>query len=127
MKGIELPISTLIIIIIALLLLLALLAFFWGVWNPGKGSINLETAKDNACNMLVGTSCNQNTWNVATRDFDANKNGNLNDAGGIAWNQNTDCGPLETTSGDNLAALCVCYYSFYNDNDCKQILCGCKT
>ena len=135
MKGMELPISTLIIIIIALLLFLALLAFFFGVWNPGRGSMNQESIKNNICQMLVSTGCSQNTWSIPIRDFDANKNNTLNDAGDVIstgpslasgpWLYTDNCGST-ARAGDNLAALCICYYNLQNDTDCKKILCGCK-
>jgi len=132
MKAMELPISTLIIIVIALLLFLALLAFYFGVWNPSRGSMDQESIKNNACQLLVSSNCAQNTWNIAIRDFDANKNNTLNDAGTIfpataagPWLYVTNCGP-SSQAGDNLAALCICYYNLQNDTDCKKILCGCK-
>jgi hypothetical protein len=136
MKAMELPISTLIVVIIAVLLFLALLALFNGVWNPNKGSMDRETAKNNACQMLVSMRCITMPENIAVHDFDANKNGNLNDPGiapGIngpePWNPlfagNPNCG-TGATSGDNLATLCLCYYNIPDNATCRQTLCGCK-
>lgn len=137
MKAMELPISTLIIVIIAVLLFLALLALFNGVWNPNKGSMDRETAKNNACQMLVSMSCITMPQNIVIHDFDANNNGIQNEIGGIfdpnndgIWVPNdaaprTNCGS-GATSGDNLATLCLCYYNIPDNVTCRQTLCGCR-
>jgi hypothetical protein len=85
--------------------------------------------------MLVSMSCGSGTWTVVVRDFDANKNETLNDLGDIfstgsslasgPWPYTDNCGP-SARAGDNLAALCTCYYNLQNDTDCKKILCGCR-
>jgi hypothetical protein len=105
-----------------------LIALLLGVWNPGKGSLSQENVKNNACQTLSGTSCTQSASSITIKDFDANKNGNENDAGGIGaepWTYAANCGPA-ATSGDNLATLCICYYNLNNDTMCKQTLCGCN-
>jgi hypothetical protein len=132
-KGVELPINVIVIVVICLVVLLAIIALFFGVWTPGKTSITLEAAKSNACQMLVSMSCNSYSQDISIRDFDANKNGNLSDAGNPSiiadtngnWNYNDNCGS-GVKSGDNLASLCICYYNRQNDNDCKN-LCGCTS
>jgi len=94
---------------------------------PMHSGLTLEYAKNNACSILMRDprGCNNvSTDSILVKDFDANKNGILNDAGGIAWNQNTDCGP-SATSGDNLATLCLCFYEAKTDSDCKTGVCGC--
>jgi len=126
MKAVELPINVMVIIVICVIVLLAIVALFFGVWNPGKGSITLEAAKNNACQMLVSMGCPSNPESISVRDFDANRNGMVNDAGGIAWNAGTDCGLSATTSGDNLASLCVCYYNLLDADSCRKTLCGCN-
>ncbi len=57
MKGIELPISTLVILVIALIVLVGIIAFFLGVWTPGTGGIQLEAIKSSACQRLISTGC----------------------------------------------------------------------
>jgi len=127
MKGVELPINVMVIIVICVIVLLAIVALFFGVWNPFKITTTLETAKNNACQMLVSIGCHH-PENIAVRDFDANKNGTVNDAGGIGsepWVYNDNC-PGTAGSGDNLATLCRCYYNIQSSTDCEK-LCGCGT
>ncbi len=124
MKGIELPINTLIIIVIALTILLALIALFYGVWTPGSSGLNLDATKNTACHMLVSTGCSDTTM-VYINNFDADKDGNLNE-------QNSNIGDCGLASaGDNLFMLCKCWYNVVgNDDDielaCKQNICNCK-
>lgn len=129
MKGIELPINTIVIVVICLTVLIAIITLFFRVWNPGKSSITLEVARSNACQMIVSVGCNLPVYSISIRDFDANKNEKLNDLGTIngnePWNTNTNCGP-SATSGDNLATLCLCYRNLQNDTDCKKNLCDCN-
>jgi len=128
MKGMELPINVMVIIVICVIVLLAIVALFFGVWNPGKGSITLETAKNNACQMLASMGCHQAPESIAVRDFDANRNGALNDQGGIGsepWVYNDNC-PGTAGSGDNLATLCLCYYNLLDADSCRKTLCGCN-
>ena len=130
MRGVELPINVIVIVVICMVVLLAIIALFFGVWNPGKTSITLEAAKTNACQMLVSMGCNQDTFSIAVRDFDANKNNAQVSGDNWDWNDAVmtpaqKCGTT-ATSQDNLAALCYCYYSRQNENDCKN-LCGCTS
>ena len=57
MKGIELPINTLIILVIALLILIAIIAFFLGVWGPGTSGVTLEATKTSACQRFISLDC----------------------------------------------------------------------
>jgi hypothetical protein len=126
MKGIELTINTIIILIICLVVFLAVLALLLGMWNPNKESLSLETVKDNACQTLSMMSCNQAPKDIFIRDFDANKNGNVNDlATSDSWTYNDNC-LSSAQNGDNLKSLCVCYYGLSSENDCKRNLCNCQ-
>ena len=122
MKGMELPISTIVIIIIVLVVLLAIIAFFFGVWNPGVGGISLEAAKNNACQMLISTGCNY-PKDIAIEGFDANRDGKLES--GRDWEFSTayTCGE---DGNDNLAALCDCWYNLLDSGTCKERLCNCE-
>jgi hypothetical protein len=121
MKGIELPINVLIIIVIVLIVLLAVIAFFFGTWNPGVIGVSLESAKNNACQMLISTGCG-NPANIVVNGFDANKDGEINP--GIGWVSGS-CGTT-STYGDNLAALCECHYYLPDVDDCAEQLCRCE-
>jgi hypothetical protein len=127
MKGMELPISTIVIIVIVLVVLLAVIAFFFGVWNPGVSGINLEGVKNNACQILVSTGC-VDTRLVLVNDFDADRDGTLGtDETGSGWTWGRSvCGGTVSTNGDNLAALCQCYYGILDEDSCKSQICNCR-
>jgi hypothetical protein len=127
MKGIELPINALIIIILALIVLLAILGLFYGVWPSSTKSVNIETAKNNACQILISMRCLVGPETIHISDFDADEDGVVGDPGG--WTQGTPCPTLATNGaiGDNLASLCACYYNTDNAQDCKTNVCGCST
>ena len=120
MKGMELPVNTLIILVIAIIVLIAIVAFFWGVYDPSKQGMNLETAKTNACMMLNNLGCGVDTSTIAISGFDANKNGVLGDLGAD--------GVCTQGGGDNLHMLCKCYYGISGNSeeeDCKTVICNC--
>jgi hypothetical protein len=117
----ELPVNTLIIVILAVIVLLGILALFSSVWNPSSTGLSLEAIKNNACQLLASMGCNGDTSSIAVNNFDANKD-NSNTATGVsAWG--TAC-PNAAWTGDNLAALCACYYGKTDEPSCKS-LCGC--
>lgn len=129
MKGIELPVNALIIIILAVLVLLGILALYAGVWSPSSGGVNLESAKNNACQMLASTNCQSDPATILISNFDANKNGQQKDTSqtpdkSTAWDYAAHCG-LGKSTGDNLATLCLCYYNKSDVASCR-ILCGCQ-
>ena len=126
----EMPISTIVVVILCLIVLFAVSMLLLGVWNPFKTSTTLDVAKNNACQKLVSIGCNSaSTWEISILDFDANQNGNPGNPGTMFdpadWIAGNECGQA-TTSGDNLATLCLCYYNRLNDNSCKS-LCGCES
>jgi hypothetical protein len=108
MKGIELPISTLVIVVIVIVVLLAVIALFFGVWNPGRSSISLEAAKNNACQMLISTGCNDPD-KIIVRDFDVDGDNIINEA-----------------ADDNLLKLCEKYYGISGSEECKTQICHCE-
>jgi len=117
LKGVELPINTIVILVIALIILLAIIALFFGIWTPGVGGVSLEAAKDNACLLLTSTGCGD-TSSIIVKDFDADKDGNLNEA-----NSNTgNCGSDD--AGDNLFMLCKCHYN-KDESECRTDVCNC--
>jgi len=128
MKGLELPISTTVILVIALVILLAVLTLFFNIWTPGAGGVTLQAATTNACQMLVSTGC-RNPDSVLISDFDANKDGTMEE--GTNWNwggyiavPSSYCGSTATLSKDNLAALCACHYH-KDETECKTNICNC--
>jgi hypothetical protein len=117
MKGVELPINTLVIVVLAVIVLLGILALYFGVWNSQQGGLTLEGAKNNACRVLLTMNCNQLLENITVNDFDADKDGRLNNPG-------PGTGACLTTQGDNLYMLCKCWYNV-NETLCKTSICGC--
>ena len=125
MKGVELPINVIVIIILALVVFLAIIALFSGVWTPGVAGIVLEAAKNNACQLLVSTGCDSPA-SIIVKDFDADKDGTLNEADLTPSTDPADCKPGNNgkTLGDNLAMLCLCWYGA-DEASCKTRICNC--
>jgi len=127
MKGVELPISTMVIVVIALVILLAILALFFGVWTPGSSGMNLEAAKNSACQMLVSTGCHDNIESIYTKDFDADKDGSFDQGTGLG-----ECSDPAESSQDNLYMLCKCWYNIPDTDkdvfieECKTRICNCS-
>lgn len=145
MKGVELPINTIIIVVIALIVLIALVALFFGTYNPTSGSTSLQAATSATCMRVNPTLCSgvsaadaaANAVKAARMpvyDFDANKNGVSND-------HTTPCPDGQMTCGgeDNLEMLCSKYYGINGCcvggvccaptspfvQDCMKGVCGC--
>lgn len=140
MKGIELPISTIIVIILVLIVLLAIVGLFYGVWPMGAQTANLETVKDNACHMLMSTGgCDSTgsgvTKSIVINNFDADRDGR-ND-GGITTTDPAVCNTPAATepagNTDSLFTLCKCWYSITGTDDadiddiCRTQVCHCST
>jgi len=142
MKGLELPISTVVVIILVLIVLVAVLGLFYGTWPAGAQLANLESVKNNACQMLMSTGgCDpadhEKTKSVIINNFDADKDGT---PGGTDVGSTVDMTGAACTSAadpddsrDNLFMLCQCYYWItgateddLNDN-CKTNVCKCPT
>ena len=139
MKGIELPINILIIVAIAVIVLIALVAMFYPAFSGGSSVVTTESAKSAACQILVGpkkcgatTPRPTNTSEITISGFDANRDGIVGDNqkntinSGTGANFPTTCSspPATNYDHDNLASLCICYYSITNERLCKA-LCGC--
>jgi len=126
MKGLELPINILVIVVIAVIVLIAVIAMFYPSFSSGGQTVVVENVKSQACQVLVeAKNCGKttpatNTYDIWVNNFDANKD-NANLAGTeIAY----PAACLPAGGNDNLARLCICYYSITTEPDCKA-LCGC--
>lgn len=114
MKGIELPVNVLIILVLGLIILIAVIVLVQNGSKPATDSVDLTTAKNNACQMLVSLGCHVNPQSVRISNFDANKKDGLD-------------------AGDNLMELCKNYYLIDGSNDnyasvedqCRVEICGC--
>jgi hypothetical protein len=126
MKGVELPINTLIIVAIAVIVLLALVALYFTGFTPFTSAVGLEGVRDEACRKLAQLNqCREQPQNIKTSGFDADQDGKIDsDETGSGWRwRAADCGVVNFY-GDNLASLCQCYYNIDSDSKCKT-LCGC--
>jgi hypothetical protein len=132
MKGVELPISTIVIIALILLVLLGVVALWISGFGGGAQGVTLEAAKSTACaevmRYYLGCSA-KDPKDVTIPNFDANANGKS----GIteATQRFNDADPNICTStssylinGDNLQLLCYCYYNAKTASDCRKV-CGC--
>jgi hypothetical protein len=119
MRGIELPINTIIIVVLAILVLAAVAGLFGGSFTPGSGTITVEGAKNNACQKLLSMGCSGvSLGSITVKDFDANKDGKLNpgticytDGSGF-YNCVSPYGSVSATgTQDNLYTLCVKHFN----------------
>lgn len=93
-----------------------------------RESVSAQTALNNACMRLLNYNCGINTNTIAIDSFDADKDGTIGDIGSWTWGT-SNCGGAVSDNGDNLAALCYCYYQVSGtatiaENACKK-LCQC--
>ena len=102
MKGIALPIETLVILVLAIVVLVGVIAFFLGVFNPSTSGIQLEAIKNLACQRFLSLNC-EDSDDVKNLDIDLDDDGQTKG------------------DGDTLTLLCKLKYS---NIDCRQ-LCNC--
>ncbi len=108
MKGLELPITTLIVLVLGLIVFIGIVVLFSGVWTPSTGGINAEAQKNNGCRVFLGTGCSDTTTVVIQADL----------------NGDSKIGELP---GDSLQKLCEKYFAC-NTGDkvrCCKDVCGC--
>jgi hypothetical protein len=134
MKGVELPINTMVIIVLAVIILLALVAMYFSGFSPFSTAVGIEGVRGDACRRLVQENgCRVASYTITITGFDANKNNNMSAGKSWDWNDTAmstalKCGTTATgptASQDNLAALCNCYYGLTNESTCRG-LCGCS-
>ena len=123
MKGVELPISTLIVVIVALVVLVAIIGLFYSVWPSGAETVSLEVAKQNACELLSSMGCIPTTDSININNFDADRDGVVRTDVGIATGSCGDAANPDSAN-DNLYMLCKCYYNA-DEEDCKRQVCYC--
>jgi len=130
MKGLELPMSTIVVVIVVLLVLVAILTLFYGTWPGGSETATLESVKTNACQMLISVGgCKQDmkTKEIVINNFDADKDGTVD--GGITSTITCNA-PLEAMTKDSLFMLCKCWYGLIGaeatiDENCRKNVCSC--
>ena len=116
MKGLELPVNVLIILVLGLIILIAVIVLVYDASKPAVSSVDLTTAKNNACQMLVSVGCGPGqSGSIRVSNFDANRDG-------------------EMDVKDTLLELCREYYLIDGSNDkyaspddqCRVEICGCS-
>jgi len=115
-----------IVILIASILLISFLISLIIINKPEtieteSSQISLEDAKSNGCEILLRNNCGISTNSILINDFDADKDGIVNNTG-------TGTGNCGTTQGDNLFMLCKCHYDinyYENDEENCKVFCGC--
>lgn len=118
MKAIELPINLIVVILIAVIVLLSFVGLYFSGWLSPAKSINIETAKNDACRSLL-TRCYIDVNLITINNFDADEDGVVDSGIGIG-----DCKDSGGTAKDNLYMLCKCHYSA-DEDQCRDI-CMCK-
>ncbi len=95
MKGSELPINTVIFIVVGVIVLLAVVGLLLGAFNPSSQSLNLQAATKATCTKINPSFCSDpsTAQKIPVENFDANKNGNVNE------------------NPDNFTAICYYFYS----------------
>jgi len=112
MKAVSLPVNVLVIIVIALMVLMVIVSFYFGMWNPTKLTVTQDLATKNACQIINPSYCTlaYRSARVPVYNFDANKNGNINDFA----TSPASCGDSPTGivcfGQDNFEELCNHYY-----------------
>lgn len=103
MKGVEFPISAILVMIIVLAVGITLLYIFSGTLNPSAKSVTLDIATKATCSK-ISLFTDQMMWaRIPVDDFDANGNGNTNDHNPV--------GIYPTSpNDDNLETLCHNFY-----------------
>jgi len=132
MKGLELPMSTLVVIIVALVILIAIISLFYNIWPKGAETVSLETAKNSACQLLSSTGCTLRPDQIFINNFDADKDGVVGtvDPSEVGYDFDiTDCGDTANPAAtdDNLRMLCACYYNIGDEDECKTKVCNCPS
>jgi hypothetical protein len=130
MKGVELPINTMVIVVLAVIILLALVAMYFSGFGPFSTAVGLEGVRGDACRRLVQENgCRVSTSTIGISDYDANKNNKMGTTEiNTGWTWGTGgsvCGQFAAGDGDNLASLCNCTYGLTTETACRG-LCGCS-
>ena len=101
MKGVSLGPNLLVIIALAIILLIAITSLLMTQWGSGSQTIDVQSEKSRACNLLVTGRCLADTDSISV---------------------NIDVGNDGDTTNDNLLGLCESMG--LDDTGCRAS-CGC--
>jgi len=93
-----------IIVVILLIGIFCTILFYQKPYE--ESSPELDLIKNRVCGNLWKNDCKNSTYSILIEDFDANRDGEIN-------------------NDDTLFELCKNYYGLKTDADCKKIGCGC--
>ncbi len=89
--------------------------------------MDVETAKNNACQILTSMNCVPITSSISIGSFDADQDGIIGDVGTNVGECNDPPPPAGgDSSQDNLYMLCKCYYTIDDEDLCKKNICRCE-
>ena len=108
--------------VIAIIALIAIVAMFIPIFGGGRSTVDSETAKNTACQIMISRGCAVSPNDITISDFDANRDGELNP--GLIWDPPTSGCGVTGSGDDNLRSLCDCFYSTQDVTMCMEI-CGC--
>ncbi|MBU5575366.1 MAG: hypothetical protein KQA40_02805 [Candidatus Aenigmarchaeota archaeon] len=114
MKGIELPINLIVIIAIALIALIGVVFLLSGALSTSGSTVSLQAATSQGCQELIRSGkCGEvmKIFEIQIKDFDANKNGKINDP---IFIQGPHGEPVIDPGADGLGMLCKNYYNCYS-------------
>lgn len=121
LRGVELPINVIVLVVLCIIVLLSVTVLFILTWNPSSGTISLESAKVNTCQKLAMSNCQPSTSSIFVENFDANKDGKLNENGNAV---DASC---SGGGDDNLYMLCSCWFGISDEQSCKNSVCDCQS
>ncbi len=120
MRGVELPISAIILIALAIIALIALIAFLYPEFLGQSESFSVVSVKNTACMEFLDNNCDVDPMNIDV-NFDADRNGEAIPR----TDCDRSCGP--GISCDNLRTLARCWFGCPDLTivQCAKKLCGC--
>lgn len=123
MKGIELPISTMIVIVVVLLVILGVVSLWISGWGGGATGLSVEAVKASACADYMKIGCDEDPFLVPV-NFDADQSGEI--VPKISCDRICKQGPGPSDC-DNLRTLARCWFGcpLQEIKICVKKLCGC--
>lgn len=110
MKGMELPVNTLVIIAIAATVMLVIIAMFAIGINPFKTTVGYDAAKTAGCKLLLQDNCATSPKLIKINNLDVNGDGTICPPDETGAMDTTDPGCTGATGPDTLQALAESNY-----------------
>jgi len=117
MKGVELPLSTIVIMVLILIVLLGIVALWMSGWGGGATAVSIQAATSAGCGALMRNANGCISVNPTSITFDGN-------TAGVPKFDVDNSGTF--TVADNLQALCDKYYNSGGDQATCRKVCSCS-